>query len=209
MKLLAKVGIGLYGLFALITILDGTRGFFFSLGAKNWKIPDWVFILMIVSLILAFILLAFHLDNELKKKGGVPQEQFDKLKQEFADYKTGLSKSLADLDQKLRDQQKIVADAYNKTIHSKAESELEANDEVLMVLGTLAGIAVRYTQSSNLYVLYEKTFEDKRRVDFNILINELKTNSFVALAGDSHGQEIVEITSKGLKYYEAHRTREK
>jgi uncharacterized membrane-anchored protein YhcB (DUF1043 family) len=175
----------------------------------SWNIPDWIFFLwmMLASLLLSIII------YYLIKNQGMGDERlrrgFEDLKREFADYKTGLSKSVAELDQRLRDQKKIVADAYNKKIYSKTESELEPTEEILFVLRALADNPHGYSPRGDLHTLYEHEFQGPEADEFAAVIGTLLGSKLIRYSEPPINQDGIHLTNEGSKYYLDHKERPK
>jgi hypothetical protein len=210
MKFLWRAWGKILGVFAVVVLLGEGANLLFRLGIQKWAIPNWIILLVLVLLILTIGFLANAVEEELRKKGGVPQEEFDNLKKEFADYKPGLSKAVLDLDQKFRDQQAIVAQIYNEKIYGKSENaiDLEPTDEILTILAVPASNESKLTTRSGLTILYEDTHKGKDQADLNILIDKLFAQRLMRYVGRRQGEELIEITAKGLKYFDEHRKRD-
>ncbi len=89
----------------------------------------------------------------------------------------------------------------------KISSEPEPNEEILLILKTLARNASRYAERGGLNVVYEKTFEGKNQADFNIALAKLDAYGQIKISRAGYGDEIIHITNNGLLYYNKHKKR--
>jgi hypothetical protein len=204
-KFLRKAWLRVLGLFAVLILIGEGANLLLGWGIQRWVIPTWVLLLVLILLILIIVFFAISVNDEIGKRGGVSQEEFDKLKEAFIANIEEVNRSLSDLDQGRRDLQEIVTNIYNRITNPKRESDLEPNDEILTILAVPATNASQYTTRSNLNIIYERTYKGKNQADLNILIDALKDAGLIRVHGSYAGEEVIEITSKGLKYYDAHR----
>ena len=91
----------------------------------------------------------------------------------------------------------------------KISSEPEPNEEILFILETLAGNASRYMERGGLNVVYEKTFEGKNQVDFNVVLSTLHASEQIKISKPPDSDEIIHITDNGVLYYNKHKKRMK
>ena len=89
----------------------------------------------------------------------------------------------------------------------KISSEPKPNEEILLILKTLAGNASRYAERGGLNVVYEKTFERKNQADFNIVLSMLHASGQINISKPPDRDEIIHITDNGLLYYNKHKKR--
>jgi len=89
----------------------------------------------------------------------------------------------------------------------KISNEPEPNEEILLVLKTLAGNASQYAERGGLNVAYEKTFGRENQADFNIVLGTLHASGQIKISKPPDRDEIIHITDNGLLYYNKHRKR--
>jgi len=89
----------------------------------------------------------------------------------------------------------------------KISNESEPNEEMLLVLKTLAGNASRYAERGGLNVVYDRAFEEKTQADFNIILGMLHASGQIKTSKPPDSDERIHITDNGLLYYYRHRKR--
>jgi len=89
----------------------------------------------------------------------------------------------------------------------KISSEPEPNEEILLVLKTLARNASRYAERGGLNVVYDRAFEGKTQADFNIVLSTLHAFGQIKTSKPPNSDERIHITDNGLLYYNRHRKR--
>ena len=89
----------------------------------------------------------------------------------------------------------------------KKFKEMLAEEEILLVLKTLAGNASRYAERGGLNVVYDRAFEGKTQADFNIVLSMLHASGQIKTSKPPNSDERIHITDSGLLYYNRHRKR--
>ena len=89
----------------------------------------------------------------------------------------------------------------------KISGEPKPNEEILLVLKTIAGNASQYMTRGGLNVVYDKTFEGKNQADFNIVLGTLHHSGQIKISKSPVGDENIHITDNGLLYYNKHKKR--
>lgn len=182
-------------LFALIIALFG----WFGIKPESFKtifftlIPDWIFRLAILAIIIWTIYLTFKIKKLLRTDISMLGEEFRKHKVENDNVEKDLRKKIGGL----RD---IINDIYSQKKEQKKNVKIEMTEEVEFILEKIAGEASQVILYRDLESEFRKEFE-KKRSDFNILMNQLKQyNLCYDTEAGAFGEMAFGITPSGLEY---------
>jgi len=157
----------------------------------NLKIPDFVFLILILALLLWLIFISKKVKRPVKASEAYLKDKVKKIEEEINKIKE-VSKPLKNIDL-LR--KKLGID----TTPPKEEEELEPDSKILYILSFLGNKLDRDEQRDIVWEAYKSEFTFVDKLDFNMVINLLEKHNKIRL--DNRKRiEYLGITSDGLEY---------
>ena len=163
------------------------------------KIPDFIILIFVLIIVIWLIFINKIFQGLSPKKFKEMLAENERIKK----YNESLIKSANNIIA-VNEELKAEIGKENK-INKKEKLDHEPNEEIILVLKTLAGNASRYTTRGGLNVVYKKTFERKSQADFNIVLSTLDASGQIKISRPPDSDEIIHITNNGLAYFNKHR----